>query len=289
MMVDTEEEAAAAGTEGQMEGQIEHPLSSLEIAEEADEAQDVSDTEETKERPEENKPPWSPPAVYLPDAESTLPLFKMKRFLVLRPGTLTQAFTDITKLVDKQEDGNILGIFLMAEVDHWNNEKERLAMVTENSLLVFKYDFLMFNCEQLQRIPLHFVDRITHGNFSFPRHAVLKRDGEGVRVFWDRQREPTFTTRWNPFATDMPFITFTFHPVLALCEGYSSLCDIMAFRDLVHEAAQRANSAKPVPGRANGVMVLGQPVHIDASVGFMCSFGNGNRLGYSMARGNLGY
>ncbi|KAK7888811.1 hypothetical protein WMY93_024371 [Mugilogobius chulae] len=116
-----------------------------------------------------------------------------------------------------------------------------------------------------------------------------QREGQGVRVYWDRQREPSFTTRWNPFATDMPFITFTVHPVQALCSAYSSLCDIMAFRDRVREAAQKANSAKPVPGRANGVLLLSQPLHIDAYVGAMSNFGNGNRLGYSMARGNLGF
>uniref|UniRef100_A0A8C6TSZ7 Tumor protein p63 regulated 1 n=1 Tax=Neogobius melanostomus TaxID=47308 RepID=A0A8C6TSZ7_9GOBI len=285
MMVDTDEETVpAAVTEGQTD-QMEHPLSSVEMAEEA---QDVSAKQETKERPEESKPPPAA-SIYLPDGETTLPLFKMKRYLVLRPGTLNQAFADITKLVDNPTDGNILGVWLLAEVDHWNNEKERLVIVTEQSLLVFKYDFLMFNCEQLQRIPLHFVDRIAHGNFSFPKHTVLKREGDGVRVFWDRQREPTFTSRWNPFSTDMPFITFTSHPVQALCSAYSSLCDIVAFRDMVHGAAQKANSAKPVPGRANGVLILSQPVHIDTYVGFMASFGNGNRLGYSMARGNIGY
>ncbi|XP_072294515.1 tumor protein p63-regulated gene 1 protein [Eucyclogobius newberryi] len=280
MMVDTEEAAAVTGAQVEP---VEHPLSPVEIAEEAE---DVAASKETKQRPEESR---EPPAIYLPDTETALPLFKMKRFLVLRPGTLTQAIADITRLVDKQMDGNILRVWLLSEVDHWNNEKERLVIVTEQSLLVFKYDFLMFNCEQLQRIPLHFVDRIAYGNFSFPKYSLPSREGEGVRVHWDRQREPSFTSRWNPFATDMPFITFIPHPVQALCSTYNSLCDISAFRDLVLEVAQKANAAKPVPGRANGVLLLNQPVHIDASLGAMANFGNGNKLGYSMARGNLGF
>ncbi|CAL9695936.1 unnamed protein product [Knipowitschia caucasica] len=280
MMVDTVE--ASGGTTGQME----HPLTSVEIAEEAEDAPGVT---ESKPRTEETRTGPQSASVYLPDVETALPLFKMKRFLVLRPGTLTQAIADVTRLVDKQMDGGVLGVWLMAEVDHWNNEKERLVMVTERSLLVFKYDFLMFNCEQVQRIPLHFVDRIAHGNFIFPKLSVQKREGEGVRVFWDRQREPSFTSRWNPFALDLPFITFTLHPINALCSTYNSLCNVMAFRDVLLGGAQKANAEKPIPGRANGVLLLHQPLLIDVYLGPMASFGNGNKLGYSMARGNLGF
>lgn len=61
-----------------------------------------------------------------------------------------------------------------SRVDHWNNEKERFVLVTDRSLLFVKYDFVMFKCDQLQRIPLNFVDRICHGNFSFPKHSLLK-------------------------------------------------------------------------------------------------------------------
>ncbi|KAK7888810.1 hypothetical protein WMY93_024370 [Mugilogobius chulae] len=108
----------------------------------------------------------------------------------LPPGTLNQSIADITMLVDKQTDGGILGVWLMAEVDHWNNEKERLVILTDHSLLVFKYDFLMFNCEQLQRIPLHFVDRITHGDFSFPKFSVLNRKSEGQKMVQGPRLDP---------------------------------------------------------------------------------------------------
>lgn len=53
-----------------------------------------------------------------------------------------------------------------------------------------------------------------------------RREGEGVRVFWDRPREPAFTSRWNPFATDYPFLTFTHHPARDASDSFAVLCDV---------------------------------------------------------------
>ncbi|KAM4739557.1 tumor protein p63-regulated gene 1 protein [Anableps anableps] len=220
--------------------------------------------------------------------DSSLQQFKMRKFFVLRPGTLNQAIKDVEALVNKEEDGSIHGTWLMAEVDHWNNEKERLVLITDNTLLIFKYDFVLLCCEQIQKIQLNYIDRISHGSFSFPKRSLLKRDGEGVRVFWDRLREPSFTSRWNPFANDFPFITFTHHPVRNI-DTFAALCDIQTFSERLKDAAQNAHTRKPVPGKANGVLVLQQPIYIEAYVGAMAFLGNQNKLGYCMARGNLGF
>uniref|UniRef100_A0A3Q3VWC8 HSac2 domain-containing protein n=1 Tax=Mola mola TaxID=94237 RepID=A0A3Q3VWC8_MOLML len=208
-------------------------------------------------------------------------------FLSLQPGSLNQAIKDIEALVDKEVDGSVHSIWLMAEVDHWNNEKERLVLITDNSLLSFKYDFVLFNCEQIQRIPLNFVDRISYGAFSFPKHSLLQRAGEGVRVFWDRLREPTFTSRWNPFATDYPYITFTYHPPRSA--ALSILSQIEKFREQLKDAAQKIHTMRPVPGKANGVLILNQEIQIEAYMGLMSFLGNQNKLGYCMARGNIGF
>ncbi|TDH08048.1 hypothetical protein EPR50_G00093750 [Perca flavescens] len=221
--------------------------------------------------------------------ESPLVQFKIRRFFVLRPGTLNQAIKDVEALVDQEVDGSVHSHWLMAEVDHWNNEKERLVLITDNSLLVFKYDFIMFNCEEIKRIPLNLVDRISCGKFSFPKRALIEREGEGVRVFWDRLREPSFTSRWNPFATDFPFITFTHHPVRNVSDAFAALCDIQKFREQLKDAAQKVHAMRPVPGKANGVLVLNQPIHIEAFVGLMSFLGNQNKLGYCVARGNIGF
>ncbi|XP_069053922.1 tumor protein p63-regulated gene 1 protein isoform X1 [Lepisosteus oculatus] len=223
------------------------------------------------------------------DKINMLEQYKLRRFFVLRPGALDQAIEDIKSLVDKHQDGSIQSVWLMAEVDHWNNEKERIVLITDNSLLICKYDFMMLNCEQMQRVPLNFIDRVCHGEFTFPQRSLMSREGEGLRVYWDRLREPTFTSRWNPFTTDYPFCTFTSHPVKDASEKFAAICELQHFREQLVQAAQKAHEWKPVPGKANGVLVLNQSILIETYVGLMSFIGNQNKLGYCLARGNIGF
>ncbi|CAL8273170.1 unnamed protein product [Arctogadus glacialis] len=246
---------------------------------------------EDEEAPPNSTPASGPPLQAQAAANrwvSVLDQFKMKRFFVLRPGTLTQAIEDITALVDKEQDGAVQGLWLMAEVDHWNNERERVVVLTDSTLLVCKYDFVMLNCERIHRIPLNCIDRISHGDFSFPKHSLLTREGDGVRVFWDRLREPSFASRWNPFTVDYPYMTFTDHPVRAINDKFSTLCDVQDFRVQLKAGAEKALLERPVPGKANGVLLLNQPLLIEAYVGLMAMVGNQNKLGYCLARGHIG-
>ncbi|KAJ8375165.1 hypothetical protein SKAU_G00057450 [Synaphobranchus kaupii] len=247
-----------------------------------------------KETVTEPSMPAETPPVSSPEASggqwrSALNQFKLRRFFVLRPGTLDQAIEDLKHLTNQEEDGSVLSVWLLAEVDHWNNERERLALITENTLFICKYDFVMLQCEQIQKVPLNYVDRIVHGGFSFPPRSLLSREGEGLRLYWDRLREPSFTSRWNPFTVDYPFYTFTHHPVRAVDDKFAALCEISDFQEQLIQAARAAHVRNPVPGKANGVVVLSQSILIEAYVGLMSFIGNQNKLGYCLARGNVGF
>uniref|UniRef100_F6WYR8 Tumor protein p63 regulated 1 n=1 Tax=Xenopus tropicalis TaxID=8364 RepID=F6WYR8_XENTR len=222
-------------------------------------------------------------------SQNAVPPYLMRKFFVARPGAFEQANEDLRNQILTKENETVNSAWLLAEVDHWNNEKERLVLITDKSLFICKYDFIMLCCQQIQKVPLNFIDKLCLGPFTFPERSLDKREGEGLRVHWDKLREPTFANRWNPFSEVLPYTTFIDHPLKSSSEKFSVICQISGFADSLIHAVEEAHKENPVPGRANGALVLKQPIAIETYVGLMSFIGNRNKLGYSLARGSVGF
>ncbi|XP_042811932.1 tumor protein p63-regulated gene 1 protein isoform X3 [Panthera leo] len=147
-----------------------------------------------------------------------------RKYFVTRPGAIETAMEDLKGHMAKTPGETIQGFWLLTEIDHWNNEKERILLVTDKTLLICKYDFIMLSCVQLQRIPLSTVYRICLGKFVFPGMSLDKRQGEGLRIYWGSLEQQSLLSRWNPWSTEVPYATFTEHPMKYTSEKFLEIC-----------------------------------------------------------------
>lgn len=58
-------------------------------------------------------------------------------------------------------------------IDHWDNERERLLILTKNCMLIYKYDFIIHKMEDFKRVMLHLIDTICIGDFVYPPKSLM--------------------------------------------------------------------------------------------------------------------
>ncbi|WAR14451.1 TPRGL-like protein [Mya arenaria] len=190
----------------------------------------------------------------------------------------------------KELDGKVLGNWLLAEIDHWDNEREKLLLLTENSLLVFRYNFINSTIQEKRRIMLHIIDTIHVGDFTYPEWSIMPvvsadHSHGGIQIKWNRGELPSFGQRWNPWCSTIPWVSLAHHPILYNPKETETITyNVDEFYEALIDAISKAYSRKR-PGEK--VTVAEGPILIESYASLTSMVFNQSSVGYCKDRNGL--
>ncbi|VEN52580.1 unnamed protein product [Callosobruchus maculatus] len=225
------------------------------------------------------------------DAEKSLqPSFVIKEnpnnFFTFRDGVVDRAVREsVTQFLDLETEGPILAAFLLTQINHWDTDKERLALLTAKNLLVIKYDFIALKRMGCRKIPLAEIDGVVVGNLVYPSGSLIPdRNMKGVRLLLRQDKPETLASKWNPFNDDVPYLTFTFHPLYfhkdCTDEKLRSLYNLDLFVDHICAAVTKS--------KENSV-ILQHNILLENYVGLGSIIHNRHSLGFFKVRGKFSF
>lgn len=63
---------------------------------------------------------------------------------------------------------------LLCRIDHWDNEREKLVILCERSLLIISYDFIVLAVKSTRRIMLNQIQKVKLGELVYPKKSLMK-------------------------------------------------------------------------------------------------------------------
>lgn len=215
-----------------------------------------------------------------------------KEYFAVREGAIEKAAEQCHPVLLQHIDGDLKGVWLLTQIDHWDTEKERLLFLTDFSLIILKYDFITLKLLDYKRLHLKSFDKVQVGPLAYPEKSLMPpRKQEGIRCTWDQESTLPFVKDWNPWCREIPWVTFTAHHLWATPRS-SSYYDVRTFSEALVTAVERLDLASAPPShvvRVNRCKVLHEPVLIRSYAGVVAAFHNANHLGFFKARGKISF
>ncbi|XP_075746399.1 tumor protein p63-regulated gene 1-like protein isoform X2 [Rhipicephalus microplus] len=113
-----------------------------------------------------------------------------KEYFSVREGAVEKAAEQCSPVLMKHLDGELRGVWLLTEIDHWDTEKERLLFLTDYSLIVLKYDFITLKLLEYRRLHLKTFDVVQVGLLTYPNKSLMPKLSSVMDTVRDRLVSP---------------------------------------------------------------------------------------------------
>lgn len=126
-------------------------------------------------------------------------------------------------------------------------------------------------------------------NHSY-RITFRARNQLGVQCSWDNVHQLPVLKRWNPWSRDIPWVTYTSHPLFKMDTSEKTNYNIEDFsKKLVSTLAAGSEQTSPVASPTPKCEILYQPIVINSYVGIAAALHNANELGFFKSRGKVSF
>ncbi|XP_026747706.1 tumor protein p63-regulated gene 1-like protein isoform X1 [Trichoplusia ni] len=99
----------------------------------------------------------------------------IKDFFTYRKGVVDTAIQECITVLLFPEDGEYLGSWLLTEITLWDNEKERIVLLTSRLVMTIKYDFIAMKQLDFKKTYLDDLDTIVIGELVYPPSSLVPR------------------------------------------------------------------------------------------------------------------
>lgn len=142
-------------------------------------------------------------------------LDRIKYYFASRLSTFDDIW-NISQNLSEEIGEQVLDIFCLTLIDHWDKEKERYVLLCERCLIMLEYDFERLQIRQLHLYDYSRFDTIRIGPICYPEmsfNSISHRYQMGIRFGWDCHKAVNRWQQWNPWSRDIPYITIISHPL----------------------------------------------------------------------------
>ncbi|XP_063359983.1 tumor protein p63-regulated gene 1-like protein isoform X3 [Cydia amplana] len=206
-------------------------------------------------------------------------------FFTFRKGVVENAIQECITVLLFPEDGEYLGSWLLTEITLWDNEKERIVLLTSRLVMTIKYDFIAMKQLDFKKTYLDDLDTIVIGELVYPPSSLVpERNLRGVRLMWNKGEPLPLKMAWNPFSQDVPFITFASHPIYWHKDDEveeRSTYDMEIFAQKLQRAVEAMASSSCCIHHA--------PIVIQSYVGVTSMLHNKTSMGFFKVRGKFSF
>jgi len=104
------------------------------------------------------------------------PNLRLSKFFAYnkQEGGFFKACQELNPLILPEKDGELVGTWLLTEINHWDLHREKIVMLTEKTLFIVVYNFISMKILEYRRLNLNELQTVQVGDLKYPASSFME-------------------------------------------------------------------------------------------------------------------